>query len=487
MNWPLLHRIPVVQHGLLAAALVVAICGLFLGAKILQKYLSLDFEISRKVVHVVCALTGAVLVAWVPDRPTLILAATGSGIALAAMRYIGLLGHLTRPNRSFRGPIAGFAAFSILLLIGARDANIQIALCVLAFADTAACLAGRRWGYRTLTAKSAKTWIGTFAFAVSAFAVLFFGELFLAGASLGRALAVAAIAACISAAVEGLATGDADNLLIPVSVALTLHLAENAWAGSLVDPIVQLAIVLAVAGLAIRRRWLSADGALSVVIVGIVLFATVGYSGTAVMTIFFLAGSIATRVRPETATQHDAREGRRAGQVWAWALMPVTAGLLFALAGHSPHFAAAFVGSVAVAASDTMATEVGRFSSTEPRLIVSLAKVPPGTSGGVTPAGIAGAAFGALLIAAAGAGVRMIEWSQLLPVATIAFLGSFVDSLLGATLQRGYIYEPGGYIYEDRLKDVHISPVLVRGLAYVSNETVNFLTAALVFCVCWLA
>ena len=60
-------------------------------------------------------------------------------------------------------------------------------------------------------------------------------------------------------------------------------------------------------------------------------------------------------------------------------------------------------GALAAAAADTWATSIGSRSRSRPRLLVGWRPVPPGTSGGITLAGCAGALVGAGLVAAAGA------------------------------------------------------------------------------------
>ncbi len=57
---------------------------------------------------------------------------------------------------------------------------------------------------------------------------------------------------------------------------------------------------------------------------------------------------------------------------------------------------AGFIGSIATATADTMASEVG--VATTPRLITNFKKVPPGTDGGVSVLGTFAGIVGAGLI-----------------------------------------------------------------------------------------
>src|SRR5205807_7268326 len=54
-----------------------------------------------------------------------------------------------------------------------------------------------------------------------------------------------------------------------------------------------------------------------------------------------------------------------------------------------------FIGAFATATADTWSTELGTLSKASPRLITNGKPVAPGTSGGVTPLGMAATALGA--------------------------------------------------------------------------------------------
>mmetsp|Transcript_8629 Transcript_8629/g.25692 ORF Transcript_8629/g.25692 Transcript_8629/m.25692 type:complete len:183 (+) Transcript_8629:378-926(+) len=131
--------------------------------------------------------------------------------------------------------------------------------------------------------------------------------------------------------------------------------------------------------------------------------------------------------------------------------------------------------------ADTWASEVGILSKTVPRLITTLRKVPPGTNGGVSAMGTLASALGGGLIGVTYwvLGLMLLvpdasippQW-PLVPLGFLAGLvGSFIDSLLGATVQfSGFdnksklaVSKPGGAMVK------HTS-----GMNLLSNDQVNF-------------
>jgi len=138
--------------------------------------------------------------------------------------------------------------------------------------------------------------------------------------------------------------------------------------------------------------------------------------------------------------------------------------------------------------SDTWATEIGMLSAGKPRWILDLRKaVEPGTSGGVSCKGTLAAAAGALLVAVIGFllscafGISSViesrNWFTFCIAASTAFIGSLVDSVVGATVQATFKCQSCGKETEKR---VHCSKptVLLRGTKWIDNDAVNFLASA---------
>ena len=165
-----------------------------------------------------------------------------------------------------------------------------------------------------------------------------------------------------------------------------------------------------IAIVALRLKSLSSSGALAAIGVGTILCLTSSTAWFGTLIIFFISSSVLSRWRKRDKQQTDStyEKGSRrdAGQVLA------NGGIAALLCvGHAvlPHHAwwYAFVGVMATVTADTWATEVGSLSRLEPRFILSLRRVPRGTSGAVSLLGSLAAAAGAFVIGAAAIGLSM--------------------------------------------------------------------------------
>jgi uncharacterized protein (TIGR00297 family) len=99
-------------------------------------------------------------------------------------------------------------------------------------------------------------------------------------------------------------------------------------------------------------------------------------------------------------------------------------------AASVPVLPLALAASLAAALADTFGTELGTLFGRRPLLLSAMKRVPPGTRGAVSGAGVLGGALGAALVAAAGAagGLYALRWAWIVAAAGIA--GSLAESLL---------------------------------------------------------
>ena len=127
----------------------------------------------------------------------------------------------------------------------------------------------------------------------------------------------------------------------------------------------------------------------------------------------------------------ESASGRSASQVMANLGM---AGLAVALAPRNwPILALA---ALAEAVADTSSSELGMAFPAKTVLITTAKPVAPGVDGGVSLVGTAAALISAAVIALAGWTAGLLSQRTATVVALAGFLGTLIDSLLGALLER---------------------------------------------------
>ncbi|MCP1393259.1 MAG: TIGR00297 family protein [Methanothrix sp.] len=198
---------------------------------------------------------------------------------------------------------------------------------------------------------------------------------------------------------------------------------------------------------AYRMKAADAEAVLSEVIICllVILFADIFWF--LLLLSFYLLGSGFTRYK--YAKKQDLRIAQSRGgvrgykNVYSNSLVPLALAVLYGVYG-SEIFAFAFLGSVATATGDTLASEIGETARSTPRMITTFQPVEHGVDGGVTLLGEAASVFGALFTGVLAAATGMTGLLGLVAALLGGFLGTNFDSLLGATLQsRGFLSNNG--------------------------------------------
>jgi uncharacterized protein (TIGR00297 family) len=240
----------------------------------------------------------------------------------------------------------------------------------------------------------------------------------------------------------------------------------------------------AVALLAHRAATLTGSGAVAAWLVGTLVLLGTGWEGGGILAAFFVSSSLVSRGAPTPPGLDPKGERRDHRQVLA------NGGIAAAAAGlgpWEPHLAVWLVTSaLAAAAADTWATALGARSTVAPRLIFGARRVPPGTSGGITPLGSAGGAAGALLVA--GTGTIAAGLPALLPVAAlVGFGGMLLDSVLGAAAQGRFRCDGCGERSEWRVHRCGRPTSHEGGLVWLDNDGVNLTAGAAAAGMAWAA
>ncbi|MFN2564323.1 MAG: DUF92 domain-containing protein [Gemmatimonadaceae bacterium] len=229
-----------------------------------------------------------------------------------------------------------------------------------------------------------------------------------------------------------------------------------------------------------RVRVLSAGGSAAAIGVGVA--ATVaGWSWAFLLVLYFISSVGLTQYRAAAKAARTEAVGAKGGardarQVIANGGVFALAAVFWLVSGWDG-WRALGAGALAAATSDTWATEVGTLAGRAPRSVVSGRRVPTGTSGAVSAAGLAAAVAGAAFLALA---ALAVEWPAGAAAAGFAggIAGSTIDSLLGATLQARRWCDACCAPTE---RETHVCGSCTRvvgGIAWLDNDAVNALSTA---------
>lgn len=266
-------------------------------------------------------------------------------------------------------------------------------------------------------------------------------------------------------------------------------------------PAVSGLIVMGIVGaLAYKAHFVDISGLISAFIVGFTIWYTGGVSAFLIVLFYFLSAGVATKYKYKAKMKKNvAQEGtgkRSWKNVFGSGLIPMIFSIAMYISQLIPSMAAAgwpfflfggFVGAVSTTAADTLASELGVFSKSKPRLITNLRrKVPTGTIGAVS-------LLGEVVALAAGLTIGLIAvifaivtpgWVPavtsinhlvfLIPLSVLtAFIGCNVDSFLGAVFQNRFVCEICGAVTD---KEFHCDyeTKYVGGFKNFTNMHVNF-------------
>lgn len=188
------------------------------------------------------------------------------------------------------------------------------------------------------------------------------------------------------------------------------------------------------------------SGLFSGALMGILLIVFTDVRWFLIMLTFFILGAGTTKFRFEKKTELGVAEShggvRGYFNVFANGMVSLCGAILYGITGD-PLYIALFLGSVACATSDTLASEVGVVGKT-PRLITTFREVPRGTNGGVTVVGELAAIAGAVIIAVVAYALNVADPTLAAITILSGFFGTNIDSLIGAVYENKHIIGNAG-------------------------------------------
>ena len=215
-----------------------------------------------------------------------------------------------------------------------------------------------------------------------------------------------------------------------------------------------IAICIILSLLAYYRGLLNLSGSAMAMIFGTIIGLSGGISWILLLLVFLVTSFAATRYKFSVKEQKGIQEGERGERTWvnvvANGIVPLIIALLTINNLPFPGLdritgSVLFLAAVAVAAADTLASELGMLSDNV-RLITTLKPVKAGINGGVSMLGQLSATAAASYTAVLGYlafvyidGLAM-NWLHIILIIIMGFTGCQIDSIIGATLEnRGYV------------------------------------------------
>jgi len=269
---------------------------------------------------------------------------------------------------------------------------------------------------------------------------------------------------------------DEDDIAVPLGAGMAMWLFSSFNYARVPDPAeiaVAVAIPFAIGIMSYKLNAVDLSGALSGVLLGLfmIVFGE-GLSWFALILVFLFLGALFTKYKygyKKKLGSAEANAGSRGYKnVFGNCFVPLVFVVLYGVVGTAsiPYFGTVdksiyligFLCSMAMATADTLASEIGSTYKGQPWMITTFEHVAPGTDGGVSPLGEVASLFGAAAIAVAAFLMGLMgsdAGSMIFLTVLMGFVGTNIDSLLGATLQQQKILSNAG---------VNFAATLITGL-----------------------
>ncbi len=249
---------------------------------------------------------------------------------------------------------------------------------------------------------------------------------------------------------------DEENIAIPLGAGMAMWLFSSfsyPRVPGVAEILVAVAFPLVIGMASYKLAAADLSGALAGVLSGLLMILFGGIGWFVLLLVFFFTGTIFTKYGYSYKLSVGAaqpREGSRGYRnVFGNCLIPLVFVVAYGVIGgfEAPLlgrvdrtvFTIGYLGAMATATADTLASEIGSTYRGQPRMITTMKRVRPGTDGAVSLLGEAAAILGSAAIALAAIPMGVSGPDAILTIILTmlgGFIGANVDSLLGATLQK---------------------------------------------------
>jgi uncharacterized protein (TIGR00297 family) len=277
---------------------------------------------------------------------------------------------------------------------------------------------------------------GFFAYIIGAFAV----SVTSATTSYDLVLFLAMTGATMGALLKSISTAIEEDVIAPIGMGMVMWLlASFEYSVSTVQLLLTLLFMMLLGYSLGKIKLANLSGVLSGILMGLLIVSFTDFRWFLLMLLFFILGGAFTKYKYGYKRAIGIAEGEGGARGYKNVFGNGLAALVFAIAFGiigNRLILVAYLGAVATATGDTLASEIGQTYRKLPRLITDLTKVPHGTDGGVTILGEFAALGGAAAVSIASVLLGVGSPGTLIPTILGGFFGTNFDSILGATFER---------------------------------------------------
>lgn len=279
---------------------------------------------------------------------------------------------------------------------------------------------------------------------------------------------IAVIGAVTGSLFESIPSKIDKNISVPLGSGMTMWIFEEFryWVPP-EEMVVALAFSFFLGVLAYRAKIADVSALLSAALLGVLIIVFSDLSWFLLLLTFFILGGGFTRYKyayKESIGIAQAKDGIRS---YENVFSNSTAALVLAVAygvfpEHSLPITYAYMGTVATATGDTLASEIGTTAKGRPRMITTLKPSEPGADGAVSLLGEFAAILGSAVIGILAYLLGVSDNFILTVLVTTAggFFGTNIDSLLGATFQKRGVLSNSGVNFAATFTGAGISAAL---------------------------
>jgi uncharacterized protein (TIGR00297 family) len=263
---------------------------------------------------------------------------------------------------------------------------------------------------------------------------------------------IAVIGAVTGSLFESIPSRIDKNISVPLGAGMTMWIFEEFryWVPA-EKTIIALAFSFLLGLLAYRAKIADVSALLSAALLGVLIIVFSGLPWFILLLTFFVLGGGFTRYKYTYKKSIGIAQSKEGIRSYENVFSNSTAALVLAVAsGVFPEYNIpiiyAYLGTVATATGDTLASEIGTTAKGKPRMITTLKLSEPGVDGAVSLLGELASIFGSAII---GLLAYMLGVSDNLLLSVFiatagGFFGTNMDSLLGATLQKNGLLSNSG-------------------------------------------